>query len=75
MKLTNMFVGAADRERALRYSGNLGEDEGESDQDEDEAPGRFPISGSGRKAARGGDDDDGDPSEDEERAWLEEVYR
>ncbi len=78
MKVTHMFLGAAERERALRYSGQgVPEDEDPSDEEEPEGDGRFPITGSPSKlgGARGHDDDEDDRSDDEERAWLEEVNR
>ena len=81
MKVDSIFLGTADRERAQRYAGTLVEDDGEpSDVDEDDAEAdvdKFPIGGKKSKLtkAKGQDSESGSQSDDEERAYLEEVNR
>ena len=77
MKVDSIFLGSADRERAQRYAGITAEDENEgSDEDEDDDAGetsKFPITAKRPKKIK--DDDSENTSDEEERAYMEDVNR
>jgi hypothetical protein len=77
MRVQAIFAGTA--ERGPRYLGNRAEEDEQegSEADPEEAESKFPVTAPPENKERvGGENgEEGDPDEDEERAYLEELHR